>query len=301
MKKILKIFLTILLVIGILFGLTACEDEEYSSEAKERRKLSSEQKIIEEYELAIDNKDADKLKDLIVYDEDIYDELEVDRLSISDIKNKLKEIDSYELISSYRINTKSDLEEVSNMEIDNESWSEIKDILDDGNKFYYLFIEKDNVEDNDFIILNSKNNIVYPGKTILSSVENEVLNRYKDNDSNDSTDYYESDAKSNLSLVIISMSNEYFLDYSKNDLDSDEKTIEDYFTYEELDDELEDSGYTICDENGKKMNFSDMNKTVVGETIYLYRTNDEDKIVYKADIVKSGDFGVNAENFETVE
>ena len=295
-KKILNFLLIILLFVGILFLLTACGYEEVT--APNTKLVSSEQKIIEEYELAIDNKDADKLNDLIVYDEDIYDELEVNRLSISDIKNKLTEIDSYKLIMSSRIDTKSDLEEASGMEIDNEAWSEIKDILDDGNKFYYLDIKKNDEEDQDFIILDKKNNIVYPGTTILPNAENEVLNRYR---ADDSTDYYESEAKSNLSLVLISMSNEYFIDYNENDLDSDEKTIEDYFTYEELDDELEDSGYTICDENGKKMNFSDMNKTVVGETIYLYRTNDEDKIVYKADIVKSGDFGVNAENFETVE
>lgn len=110
-----------------------------------------------------------------------------------------------------------------------------------------------------------------------------------------------SEANTTLEMALSSMSADYISDYYENDLDFDEKTIEDYFTFEEVNDELEDSGYFLCDENGKKLNSSKMNKTVVGETIYFIQSNDEDKIVYQADIVSSGSFGVKSENFGVVQ
>lgn len=142
-------------MIAILIGLTACGDEDKDN------KKSADEKIIDKYEEAMDSQDIDKLYDLIVYDEDVYDELELSRISKSDMKNVLDEISSYKINSYTRIRTKSDIEDTIEDDITDEDWDKFEDIIEDKNKIYYLDALLDDEEENDILIINSKNKIIF--------------------------------------------------------------------------------------------------------------------------------------------
>lgn len=145
----------------------------------------------------------------------------------------------------------------------------------------------------------------------------EILDRYDDNDRNNRQDNTgievldkanessnatkKADVNEALQMSLSVISNDYLEDYYENDLDFDEKTIEDYLTFDELNDELEDQGYIVCNEDGTRMSNFDLDKTAVGKTVYVRSMrNSDDETVYSADIVKEGSSSVTCENIDIV-
>ena len=127
--------------------------------------------------------------------------------------------------------------------------------------------------------------------------EPEVLNKaYESSNATKKADVSEA-----LSMALSIISNEYLEDYYENDLDFDERTIEDYLTFDELNDELEDRGYIVCNKDGSRMTNFELDKTAVNKTIYVRSTRSSEEDIFSAEIVKNGSTNVSCENVDIVE
>lgn len=169
-KNFLSVLLIILLMTGMLFGLTACgdkDDEQTSSSSRESKSSKSEdesfvektvENVIKEYEDALNKQDLNKLMSLLDLDE-INDDLDAN-LNEDDIKSFLDNIESYKITKSYKIESKDDLENATDETIADDTWEDYEEYLDKNHTMYFLDAKINGEKVNDALVLNKENKVV---------------------------------------------------------------------------------------------------------------------------------------------